>query len=172
VGTPLRPAFTQQADPAVRFAGRSGPLRLLVVGGSLGAQALNRIVPAALALIPEAQRPEVVHQSGARQIEELRMYGALKHTKKVSKDVPPPDSGICILSKGWATCGNRVEPACSSSVYHGIGQDDKTTSQGTRWLYSSKYLALCALRNEVENDAAKELYRIDCMLAKEESSWA
>jgi UDP-N-acetylglucosamine--N-acetylmuramyl-(pentapeptide) pyrophosphoryl-undecaprenol N-acetylglucosamine transferase len=72
VGNPLRPAFTQQADPVVRFAGRGGPLRLLVVGGSLGAQALNRIVPAALALIPEAQRPEVVHQSGARQIEELR----------------------------------------------------------------------------------------------------
>ncbi|OOG44816.1 undecaprenyldiphospho-muramoylpentapeptide beta-N-acetylglucosaminyltransferase [Polaromonas sp. A23] len=72
VGNPLRPAFTQQSDPAVRFAGRSGPLRLLVVGGSLGAQALNRIVPQALALIPEDQRPSVVHQSGARQIEELR----------------------------------------------------------------------------------------------------
>ena len=71
-GNPLRPAFTQQADPATRFAGRSGPLKLLVVGGSLGAQALNRIVPQALALIPEAQRPHVLHQSGARQIEELR----------------------------------------------------------------------------------------------------
>jgi UDP-N-acetylglucosamine--N-acetylmuramyl-(pentapeptide) pyrophosphoryl-undecaprenol N-acetylglucosamine transferase len=72
IGNPLRPAFTQQADPAARFAGRSGPLRLLVVGGSLGAQALNRIVPQALALIPEEQRPTVVHQSGARQIDELR----------------------------------------------------------------------------------------------------
>ena len=72
IGNPLRPAFTQQPDPAVRFAGRSGPLKLLVVGGSLGAQALNRIVPQALALIPQAQRPSVVHQSGARQIEELR----------------------------------------------------------------------------------------------------
>lgn len=72
VGNPLRPAFTQQPDPALRFAGRSGPLKLLVVGGSLGAQALNRIVPQALALIPEAQRPHVIHQSGARQIEALR----------------------------------------------------------------------------------------------------
>ncbi|MDW5445012.1 undecaprenyldiphospho-muramoylpentapeptide beta-N-acetylglucosaminyltransferase [Polaromonas sp. SM01] len=72
IGNPLRPAFTQQPDPAVRFAGRSGPLKLLVVGGSLGAQALNRIVPQALALIPQAQRPSVVHQSGARQIDELR----------------------------------------------------------------------------------------------------
>jgi UDP-N-acetylglucosamine--N-acetylmuramyl-(pentapeptide) pyrophosphoryl-undecaprenol N-acetylglucosamine transferase len=49
------------------------PLRLLVVGGSLGAKALNEVVPKALALIPlEAGRPQVVHQSGARQIDELR----------------------------------------------------------------------------------------------------
>ncbi len=72
VGNPLRTAFTQQAEPATRFAGRSGPLKLLVVGGSLGAQALNRVVPHALALIPEAQRPSVVHQSGAGQLEALR----------------------------------------------------------------------------------------------------
>ena len=72
VGNPLRPAFTQQAAPAQRFAGRSGPLKLLVVGGSLGARALNDIVPQALALLPEAQRPVVTHQSGAKQIDALR----------------------------------------------------------------------------------------------------
>ena len=72
VGNPLRTAFTQQADPAARFIGRSGPLRLLVVGGSLGAKALNTIVPQAIALIPIEKRPIVTHQSGAKQIEELR----------------------------------------------------------------------------------------------------
>jgi UDP-N-acetylglucosamine--N-acetylmuramyl-(pentapeptide) pyrophosphoryl-undecaprenol N-acetylglucosamine transferase len=72
IGNPLRPAFTQQADPKARFAGRTGPLRLLVVGGSLGAKALNNIVPQALALIPADQRPTVTHQSGAKQIDELR----------------------------------------------------------------------------------------------------
>jgi UDP-N-acetylglucosamine--N-acetylmuramyl-(pentapeptide) pyrophosphoryl-undecaprenol N-acetylglucosamine transferase len=72
VGNPLREAFLVQGAPAERFEGRSGPLQLLVVGGSLGAQALNRIVPKALALIPEAQRPKVVHQSGEKQIDELR----------------------------------------------------------------------------------------------------
>jgi UDP-N-acetylglucosamine--N-acetylmuramyl-(pentapeptide) pyrophosphoryl-undecaprenol N-acetylglucosamine transferase len=72
VGNPLRHAFTQQAAPDVRFAGRTGPLRLLVVGGSLGAKALNSIVPQALALIPPEQRPIVTHQSGAKQIDELR----------------------------------------------------------------------------------------------------
>ncbi len=72
VGNPLRVAFTQQAAPAVRFAGRSGPLKLLVVGGSLGARALNEVVPQALAQLPADQRPVVTHQSGARQIDALR----------------------------------------------------------------------------------------------------
>ena len=72
VGNPLRPAFICQPEPATRFAGRSGPLKLLVVGGSLGAKALNELVPKALALIPTARRPRVTHQSGARQIAELR----------------------------------------------------------------------------------------------------
>ena len=72
VGNPLRVAFTQQAAPAARFAGRSGPLKLLVVGGSLGARALNDVVPQALALMPEDQRPVVTHQSGAKQIDALR----------------------------------------------------------------------------------------------------
>lgn len=76
VGNPLRTAFTQQPAPAERFAGRTGPLRLLVVGGSLGARALNEIVPQALALIPADRRPVVTHQSGAAQIDALREHYA------------------------------------------------------------------------------------------------
>jgi UDP-N-acetylglucosamine--N-acetylmuramyl-(pentapeptide) pyrophosphoryl-undecaprenol N-acetylglucosamine transferase len=72
VGNPLRAEFTQAPAPGARFAGRSGPLQLLVVGGSLGAQALNEAVPQALALLPAAQRPTVTHQSGAKQIAALR----------------------------------------------------------------------------------------------------
>jgi UDP-N-acetylglucosamine--N-acetylmuramyl-(pentapeptide) pyrophosphoryl-undecaprenol N-acetylglucosamine transferase len=72
IGNPLRPAFTRQPGPEARFAGRTGPLRLLVVGGSLGAMALNELVPKALALIPVDERPVVTHQSGARQLDALR----------------------------------------------------------------------------------------------------
>lgn len=72
VGNPLRPEFLRQPAPAARFAGRSGPLRLLVVGGSLGAKALNDTVPQALALLPANERPTVVHQSGEKQIDALR----------------------------------------------------------------------------------------------------
>jgi UDP-N-acetylglucosamine--N-acetylmuramyl-(pentapeptide) pyrophosphoryl-undecaprenol N-acetylglucosamine transferase len=72
IGNPLRAAFTTQATPAERFLGRSGPLRVLVVGGSLGAKALNETVPRALALIPESERPIVTHQGGEKQIDNLR----------------------------------------------------------------------------------------------------
>ena len=72
IGNPLREPFLHQPPPAERFAGRSGPLRLLVVGGSLGAKALNDIVPQALALLPAGQRPRVTHQSGSKQIDALR----------------------------------------------------------------------------------------------------
>ncbi|MDT7928677.1 undecaprenyldiphospho-muramoylpentapeptide beta-N-acetylglucosaminyltransferase [Tepidimonas sp.] len=72
IGNPLRAAFLQQDPPARRFAGRQGPLRLLVVGGSLGAQALNETVPRALALLAPSQRPMVWHQSGERHLDALR----------------------------------------------------------------------------------------------------
>ena len=72
IGNPLREPFLRQPPPEERFAGRTGPLKVLVVGGSLGAKALNEIVPKALALIPPQQRPHVLHQSGAKQIDELR----------------------------------------------------------------------------------------------------
>ena len=72
IGNPLRPGFLCEPAPAERFAGREGPLKVLVVGGSLGAKALNDVVPKALALLPPEQRPHVLHQSGAKQIDELR----------------------------------------------------------------------------------------------------
>jgi UDP-N-acetylglucosamine--N-acetylmuramyl-(pentapeptide) pyrophosphoryl-undecaprenol N-acetylglucosamine transferase len=72
VGNPLRTEFLNQPAPEQRFAERRGPLRLLVVGGSLGAKALNDAVPLALALLPEDQRPIVLHQSGEKQIVALR----------------------------------------------------------------------------------------------------
>lgn len=73
-GNPVRAAIVGAAAPAERFAGRSGALRLLVVGGSLGAMALNETVPAALALLPAGQRPQVRHQSGKRHLAALQEF--------------------------------------------------------------------------------------------------
>lgn len=77
VGNPIRAEIAAVAPPEQRFAGREGALQLLVLGGSLGAQALNATVPRALALIPAAERPSVTHQSGAKHIEELRRQYSL-----------------------------------------------------------------------------------------------
>jgi UDP-N-acetylglucosamine--N-acetylmuramyl-(pentapeptide) pyrophosphoryl-undecaprenol N-acetylglucosamine transferase len=71
-GNPVRAAIESLPAPAQRFAARTGALRLLVVGGSLGAQALNRCVPQALALLPAAGRPQVTHQTGAAQLDAVR----------------------------------------------------------------------------------------------------
>lgn len=70
VGNPVRSDIA--AVPAGERAARTGPLRLLVVGGSLGATALNNLVPQALALLPADKRPQVVHQSGRQHLDALR----------------------------------------------------------------------------------------------------
>ncbi|MEW5881778.1 MAG: undecaprenyldiphospho-muramoylpentapeptide beta-N-acetylglucosaminyltransferase [Pseudomonadota bacterium] len=71
-GNPVRDEIAQIAPPAGRYAQRSGPLALLVIGGSLGSQVLNQTVPAALAVIDAARRPRVVHQCGAAHVEATR----------------------------------------------------------------------------------------------------
>ena len=72
IGNPVRADIRALHDPQSRYASRSGVLQLLVVGGSLGASVLNEMMPKALALIPEAQRPRVTHQAGATHIDALR----------------------------------------------------------------------------------------------------
>jgi len=72
-GNPVRAGIAAIEEPAARYGGRTGPLRLLVVGGSLGAQALNEAVPKALGLIAESERPSVTHQAGDKNLESLRL---------------------------------------------------------------------------------------------------
>ena len=72
--------------PAERFAGRSGPLRLLVVGGSLGAKVLNDCVPQALALLDSATRPRVTHQTG--QANHAAVQAAYQQAKLQAEVLP------------------------------------------------------------------------------------
>ena len=71
-GNPVRAEIESLPAPSTRFAGRSGALRVLVVGGSLGAKALNECVPQALALLDATQRPAVTHQTGQANLESVR----------------------------------------------------------------------------------------------------
>lgn len=72
VGNPVRREITAIAAPDKRFAGRTGPLRVLIIGGSQGAAKLNVVVPAALASLDAAVRPHVLHQAGERHIENAK----------------------------------------------------------------------------------------------------
>ena len=72
VGNPIREEFDHISVPALRYEQRQGPLSILVVGGSLGAAALNENIPAALALISQDARPKVIHQAGDKHLAELQ----------------------------------------------------------------------------------------------------
>jgi UDP-N-acetylglucosamine--N-acetylmuramyl-(pentapeptide) pyrophosphoryl-undecaprenol N-acetylglucosamine transferase len=71
-GNPIREELARALPPKARYAQRSGPLNVLVVGGSLGASALNEVVPRALAKMKPQERPRIVHQAGAKHIEALK----------------------------------------------------------------------------------------------------
>lgn len=74
-GNPVREDILSIEQPIVRFGNRHGPMRLLVLGGSLGAKAINDLLPEALALIPEEKRPEVWHQAGEKHLDNtLKCY--------------------------------------------------------------------------------------------------
>lgn len=71
-GNPVRPEIARVAPPAERFAERTGALRVLVIGGSLGAQVLNEMVPQGMARLGESEQPQIVHQAGEKHIEALQ----------------------------------------------------------------------------------------------------
>jgi UDP-N-acetylglucosamine--N-acetylmuramyl-(pentapeptide) pyrophosphoryl-undecaprenol N-acetylglucosamine transferase len=117
-GNPVRAAIEDLPEPALRFAPRHGPLRLLVVGGSLGAQALNQLLPQALALLPLAQRPQVLHQAGVAHVEALRAaYAAAGVSARVEAfidDMPQQlaDCDLMVCRAGAIT----VSEICAAGV--------------------------------------------------------
>lgn len=98
VGNPVRPEIVGVAPPERRFPGREGPARLLVFGGSQGAARLNAVLPAAIAELPGALRPEVLHQTGKHNFEET--VHAYK-TRGIEADVRPFIDDMA-SAYGWA----------------------------------------------------------------------
>jgi UDP-N-acetylglucosamine--N-acetylmuramyl-(pentapeptide) pyrophosphoryl-undecaprenol N-acetylglucosamine transferase len=72
IGNPVRAEIAHLPPPSERYGERQGRMRILVVGGSLGASILNETVPKAIALLPEDERPEIVHQSGEKHLAALQ----------------------------------------------------------------------------------------------------
>ncbi len=71
-GNPVRREVAVLPDPQSRLGGRTGPIRVLITGGSQGAQVLNLVVPGALKLLPSSVSFEIRHQAGAKRVDEAR----------------------------------------------------------------------------------------------------
>jgi UDP-N-acetylglucosamine--N-acetylmuramyl-(pentapeptide) pyrophosphoryl-undecaprenol N-acetylglucosamine transferase len=171
VGNPLRAPFLHQPAPAARFAGRSGPLRLLVVGGSLGAKALNDVVPQALALLPKAQRPQVTHQSGEKQIDALR---ANYVAAGVQADLTPfidntaqafADADLIVCRSGASTVTEiaAVGAAALFVPFPAAVDDHQTTNArflvdaGAAWLVPQKELTAHSLAQTLQTVQREQL---------------
>lgn len=98
VGNPVRPEIVAIASPERRYAGRVGPARLLVFGGSQGAARLNAVLPAAIGELPVELRPEVLHQTGRHHCEETRQA---YRSRGVDADVRPFIDDMA-SAYGWA----------------------------------------------------------------------
>ena len=102
-------------------------------------------------------------------ISEARIAGALRWSTPIEPVVPIPARRSDIVN-GWhytAYESGRVDKACTSSVKHSYGHWDMTTTQRPTRLYSTKLLALKALRHALERQAAGRLARIDELIAAE-----
>jgi UDP-N-acetylglucosamine--N-acetylmuramyl-(pentapeptide) pyrophosphoryl-undecaprenol N-acetylglucosamine transferase len=108
-GNPVSERVSGLPPPALRYQARKGPLRILVVGGSLGAQALNQLVPAAIAMRPAGDRPFVVHQCGrGRRDEVARTYqiaGIASEVVEFIDDMPSAyaDADLLVCRAGAMT---------------------------------------------------------------------
>ena len=85
-GNPVRDSIAALPDPRQRYAARSGVLNVLVVGGSLGAQAINECLPQALFCMPQELEPKVIHQTGKKHFDEVQ---ELYHSAGIAAEVKP-----------------------------------------------------------------------------------
>ncbi len=153
VGNPVRTDIASLS--ASERARRTGPLRLLVVGGSLGAQALNDMVPKALALLPTDQRPQVVHQSGRQHIDTLRANyaaaGVVAEVRDYIEDMAAEyrscDFAICragAMTVAELTCAGVpavLVPFPHAVDDHQTGNAEFLSEAGAAWLMQQRDLS-------------------------------
>lgn len=152
VGNPVRADIVAEVD---KYAQRSGPLRMLVVGGSLGAAALNTLIPQALALLAPEQRPQVTHQSGTRHVDTLRANYAAAGVEADVRDYIE-DMALAYKSCDFAVCRagamTVAELACagvpavlvpypSAVDDHQTGNAEFLSTGGAAWLIQQKDLS-------------------------------
>ena len=144
VGNPVREAIALLPPPAQRMAGRSGKPRLLVLGGSLGARALNLAVPQALAQLTPSQRPEVVHQSGTRGLDEARAAyakaGVEAEVVAFIDDMPRryADADLVICRAGAITISELTAAGVASVLVPLVASTTSHQRDNARWMATQK----------------------------------
>lgn len=139
-GNPVRSEIIALPKPEARYAGRSGPLHILVVGGSLGAKVLNECLPAALALIPDASRPIVTHQSGKPHFDTVRAaYAAAGVTATVLPfidDMPQRyrDADLVICRAGAITVSELTAAGIASILVPLLASTTTHQRDNARWM--------------------------------------
>ena len=104
-------------------------------------------------------------------VEELEIRCSMLLTPKIKPDIIPTDADVIINGYYHSPYSKKVSKACSISLFHGIDQWDKTNQRGALPLYSSRLLALRALRAELSWNMATELYYIDKRIIEEEKDF-
>lgn len=153
-GNPVRQEILALPVPEQRYATRCGPLKILVVGGSLGAKALNDCLPAALALIPVASRPMVTHQSGKKHIETLRTAyaAALVQAEVVDfiDDMPRryADADLVICRAGAITLSELTAAGVASVLVPLIVSTTSHQRDNAQWM-AQQHAAIHQPQNEM-----------------------
>ena len=143
-GNPVRAEILALALPGPRYAARTGPLRVLVVGGSLGARVLNESVPAALATIPAAQRPQVTHQTGRQHLESVRASylaaGVKADVVAFIDDMPRRygDADLVICRAGAITVSELTAAGIASILVPLVASTTSHQRDNARWMAGQK----------------------------------
>lgn len=171
-GNPVRGEILALPAPAERYATRSGPLRLLVVGGSLGARVLNECVPQALAAMPEQSRPVVVHQSGKQHIEALRAaYAAAGVQAEVLPFIDDmarryAEADLVICRAGAITVSELTATGVASVLVPLLASTTTHQRDNASWMAAQKaalHLPQSGLNPESLAQLLQKLTREDCL---------
>ncbi|MFZ6676516.1 undecaprenyldiphospho-muramoylpentapeptide beta-N-acetylglucosaminyltransferase [Undibacterium sp. Tian12W] len=180
IGNPIRKEICELPAPATRYANRTGPLRILVVGGSLGAKVLNDAVPQAVALLPEAQRPLITHQSGKQHIEALRQSYALAGVQAevldFIDDMPRryAEADLVICRAGAITVSELTAAGVASILVPFMASSTSHQKENAIWMAGQKaaiHLPQTELSPVLLAEKLKVLDRAQC-LAMAETAYA
>jgi UDP-N-acetylglucosamine--N-acetylmuramyl-(pentapeptide) pyrophosphoryl-undecaprenol N-acetylglucosamine transferase len=161
-GNPVRAEIAAIPSPEVRFAGREGRLKLLVVGGSLGASILNETLPRALALIPAEQRPIVMHQSGVAHVEKLQATymtaGIAAHVVPFVEDMASAyaDADLLICRAGAITVSELAVAGVPSVLVPLLVSTTSHQRDNAHWM-AEHGAAICLMQSDLTAERLAEV---------------